>query len=166
MSLSIIVALSKNNVIGKDNALPWHISEDLKRFKRLTMGKPVLMGRKTHESIGKLLPGRENIILTRNPDFQVPDATLVHSVTEALDYVRKADFEEVFVIGGAELYARLLSETDKLYLTLIDKHIEGDAYFPMIDWENEFEIIEESDNQNDTQCPLKYKFITAKRRSR
>ncbi len=130
--VSLIAALSKyDRAIGKDGSLPWRLPPDMQRFKRLTMGHPVIMGRKTFESIGKPLPGRDNIIITRNLDYQAPGATVLGSVEEALQKAKNIDRDEVFVIGGGEIYALALPYADKLYLTLVDKEVPGaDAFFP------------------------------------
>lgn len=126
--ISIIVAMSKNNVIGANNALPWHISEDLKRFKSLTMGKPIIMGRKTFDSIGRPLPGRKNIVITRNTDLKINGVDVVSSVDNAFSLIK--DEEQVFVIGGEEIYRIFLDHATHLYVTEIDSVLEGDAYFP------------------------------------
>ncbi|GBG15051.1 dihydrofolate reductase [Novimethylophilus kurashikiensis] len=126
--LSVIAALARNRVIGRDNDLPWHLPEDLKRFRALTMGHHIVMGRKTYESLGRLLPGRTTVIVTRNHDYQVPGAVVVHSLEEAVTAC--GDDPEVFLIGGAELYQQSLALAGRLYLTEIDAEFEGDAYFP------------------------------------
>ncbi|MEK9755158.1 MAG: dihydrofolate reductase [Rhodospirillaceae bacterium] len=132
--VALIAAAAENGAIGLDGGMPWHISADLKYFKRVTMGAPVIMGRKTYESIGAALPGRANIVVTRNRDFAPPDADAVHDVDAAL---RKAGAiaeidgsEEVFVIGGAEIYAQALAAADCVYLTEIAGDFPGDAFFP------------------------------------
>ena len=130
-TLSLIAAMAKNRVIGRDNALPWHLPEDLKYFKATTLGKPILMGRKTFDSIGKPLPGRTSVVLTRNPDWAFDGCLVVSSVDDAL--AQLADREEVLVIGGAELYQQTLPRADRLYLTEIDADFEGDAWFPEFD---------------------------------
>ncbi len=131
MTVTLIAALARNRVIGRGNRMPWHIPEDLKRFKALTLGHPVIMGRKTFESIvatlGKPLPGRDNIVVTRAKDYAAPGCRATHSIEEAL---AAAGAGEVFVIGGAEIYALALPLADRLQLTEIDAGIEGDAYFP------------------------------------
>ena len=131
----LIAALAANRVIGNLNALPWRLPADLKRFKALTMGHPVLMGRKTHESIGRPLPGRRNLVITRNRDFEAPGCEVVHSLEEAIAACRAAD--EIFVIGGAELYREALARADCLEFTEIHAEFEGDATFPefpMVQW--------------------------------
>lgn len=131
--LSHIVALSENRVIGAGNKLPWHIPEDLKRFKALTAGHPVVMGRKTYESIGKLLPKRTNIIVTRQKDFAVEGALVAHSVEDALRMARESPgAEEIFIIGGGVIFKETLGIVDKLYLTYVHARIEGDAFYPEI----------------------------------
>lgn len=164
MSLSIIVAMSKNRVIGKDNKIPWHIVEDLKRFKKITMGHPIIMGRKTFESIGRPLPGRENIVITRNPDFKAEGVTVVHSLDQALN--GRSTNEELFIIGGAEIYKSVLPQVDKLYITRIEKEFEGDAFFPELDLDKEFKVIEESQKFISEKNQLPYCFITVERRSK
>lgn len=128
MQLSIIAAMSENYVIGKENQLPWHLPADLKHFKNITWGKPILMGRKTYESIGKPLPGRRNIIITRNPEFQAEGCEITHSLEQALSLVK--DSAEVMVIGGAQLFAQALPQASRMYLTIIHHYFDGDCFFP------------------------------------
>jgi len=129
--LSLIAAKARNRVIGRDNTLPWHLPEDLKHFKATTLGHPILMGRKTFESIGRPLPGRTSIVITRNPDWQFPGCTVVTGVDAALQAAHGHD--EVFVIGRSELYAQTLPRADRLYLTEIHADFAGDAWFPELD---------------------------------
>ena len=128
MIISIIAAMDKNRVIGKDNSLPWKLPEDMKRFKKLTSNKPVIMGRKTFESIGKALPNRKNIIITRDKKYKAQGCIVVHSVDEALKAAKEN--EEAMVMGGAQIYKEFLPLANKMYLTFIDKNFEGNAYFP------------------------------------
>ena len=130
-SLSLIVAHAKNNVIGYKNTLPWHLPEDLKRFRALTMGHSIIMGRKTYESLGRLLPGRITIIVTRNKDFKVEGALIAHSLQAAL--LLASGDNEPFVIGGAELYKDGLKLANKLYITEVHAEFSGDAFLPEID---------------------------------
>jgi|SRR3989344_6114775 len=132
MKISIIVAIAgSKRVIGKKGSLPWHIPQELKRFKEITMGHPIIMGRKTHESIGRALPGRTNIVITTHPDYLAPGCIIVHSLDEALRLASLAQGDdEYFVIGGGEIYKQALPKADKLYLTYIDKEIKGDVFFP------------------------------------
>jgi dihydrofolate reductase len=131
MGLSLIVARASNGVIGKDNQLPWRLPADLKYFKAVTMGKPIVMGRKTFESIGRPLPGRQNIVVSRNPDFMSDGITVVHSVEAAIAAANEA--AEIMLIGGTELYTLSLSLADKVYLTEIHQDFDGDARFPNLD---------------------------------
>ncbi|MEX2131688.1 MAG: dihydrofolate reductase [Pseudohongiellaceae bacterium] len=139
MKLSLICALAQNGIIGKNNKLPWHLSEDLKYFKRTTMGKTIIMGRKTFESIGKPLPGRTNIIVTRSRDYEVDNARVVDSLADAIDLAENISIidgsDEVFVIGGAELFKIALPLVDRMHLTLVHAEVEGDTWFPEFDAE-------------------------------
>lgn len=135
--ISMIVAMNQQRVIGVENRLPWHLPEDLKHFKALTMGKPIVMGRKTWESIGRPLPGRANIVVSGREGFVAEGADVVHSPEAAIDLAKslaiKNDLDEIFVIGGSAIYKRLLSVTEKIYLTEVECLVEGDAWFPELD---------------------------------
>ncbi|OGE44361.1 hypothetical protein A3B45_03740 [Candidatus Daviesbacteria bacterium RIFCSPLOWO2_01_FULL_39_12] len=159
--ISIIVAVAgEKRVIGKKGALPWYIPAELKRFKEITMGHPIIMGRKTHESIGKALAGRTNIVITRDPSFTAKDTIVVHSLEEALRLAKNASGnDEIFVIGGGEIYKQALPLVDKLYLTYIDKAIEGDAFFP--DYSEFKKVVSESDWQ--VHEGTRYKFLELER---
>lgn len=133
MRVHLIVAMAANRVIGAGGTLPWHLSEDLKRFKRLTMGHPVLMGRKTWDSIGRPLPGRANVVITRQRDLRLDGATVVGSLGEALDVARRAGASHAFVIGGGEVFREALPLADVIDLTLIERDYEGDVRFPEFD---------------------------------
>jgi dihydrofolate reductase len=126
--LSLIVAMARNGVIGNDNKLPWRLSIDLKRFRALTMGHHIVMGRKTFESIGRLLPGRKTVIVSRNPRYQIEGAIVVASVDAAIKAC--ADDLEIFFIGGAQLYRQILDRVERIYLTEVDADVDGDAHFP------------------------------------
>ncbi len=139
MKISIIVAASTNNVIGVDGDLPWHLSEDLKKFKAITMGKPMIMGRATYESIGCALPGRRSIVLSRQEGFDAEGCDVVSSPTEALNVA--GDVDEVMIIGGGKVYADFLPMTDRIYLTRVDATIEGDTLLPALA-ESEWELLE------------------------
>jgi dihydrofolate reductase len=130
--LSIIVAIANNQVIGINNTLPWHLPEDLKRFRALTMGHHIIMGRKTYESLGRLLPGRTSVIVTRNKDYKVEGALVAQSLDAALALCNGDD--EPFLIGGAELYQHGLSLATKLYITEVNLDVVGDAFFPQVDY--------------------------------
>ncbi|SRR5690606_10632652 len=135
MLVSIIVAAAQNNVIGRGNDLPWRLPDDLKRFKALTLGKPVIMGRKTYVSIGRPLPQRHNIVISRQPGLTLRDCTVVSSLDAAL--AAAGDAAEAMVIGGAEIFAQVLPRTDRIYLTRVHANVEGDTFFPELvseDW--------------------------------
>ena len=135
--LAMIWAMSDNRVIGRDNDLPWRLSADLRHFKAMTLGKPVIMGRRTFESIGRPLPGRTNIVITRRADYQPEGVTVVNDVEKALAEGRRAALQEgadeVMVVGGAEIYALLLDQAQRLYITEIHREYQGDAFFPGFD---------------------------------
>ncbi len=131
MIRSFVVAVARNGVIGHTNGMPWHLPSDLAFFKRLTMGHPIVMGRKTHESIGKPLPGRTNIVITRDRAFRAPGCVVVDSLEAA--YRAAGDVDEVFVIGGAQVYDAAMATIDRIYLTEVEAEIEGDTWFPAFD---------------------------------
>jgi len=160
MIISFIVAMSKNRVIGKDNKLPWDLPADMKHFKDLTMGKPVIMGRKTYESIGRPLPDRTNIIITRDKDYKAEGCIVTSSVEGALDAA--GDQEEIMVIGGSQIYKEFLPIANKIYLTIIDEEFEGDAFFPEYN-EDEWKIIEKEEHEADKENKFKYTFLTLQR---
>ncbi|OYY49196.1 MAG: diacylglycerol kinase [Methylophilales bacterium 28-44-11] len=143
--LSMIVAVANNGVIGVNNTLPWHLPEDLKRFRALTMGHHIIMGRKTYESLGRLLPGRTTVIVTRNPSYQVDGAQVVHSLEQALRFCTYDG--ELFLIGGAQLYQEGLQHVQKLYITRVDIEVVGDAFLPDIDF-NAWTLKEKKDHQS------------------
>lgn len=155
--------MGKDRVIGKDNGLPWHLPADLKRFKAITMGHPIIMGRKTYESIGKPLPGRNNIVVTRNPDFAAAGCTVVSSIDRALDAA--TGYDEAFCIGGAELFKEILPRADKVYLTLIDETFSGDVFFPELVEDEWIEVASEyhvPDEKN--KFAYRYVVLTRKRK--
>lgn len=154
--ISFILAMDENRVIGKDNQLPWHLPEDLKFFKRVTMGHPIAMGRKTHDSIGRILPGRENIIITRQPNFQSEGCTIFYSVKEFVNYCSNQD-NEIFVIGGAEIFNELFIYADRLYITLIHEKFEGDTFFPEF-VESEWELNSCETGIKNEKNPFDYEF--------
>lgn len=162
--ISLIVAMTERQVIGLNNRLPWHLSEDLKRFKRLTMGKSILMGRKTLESIGKALPGRRNLVLTRDSrQISIPGVEIFSDWPEALAAMQQEP--ETFVIGGREIYALAWPHIRRLYLTLIHKDFPGDTYFPTFDLEREFEILEREPHAHPIDPEFTYTFIVAQRKT-
>jgi len=148
MIISLIVAKSKNNVIGKNNQLPWHLPADLAHFKNVTMGKPIIMGRKTFESIGKPLPGRRNIIITRNKNYAAQGCDVFYSLDDALNALKNE--MEVMIIGGANLYSQMLERASRLYLTEVDVDIDGDVFFSSPD-PTKWQLISEQ------KCPIDQK---------
>lgn len=157
MKISIIAAMAKNRVIGIDNRLPWKLPADMKWFRLHTLGKPIVMGRKTFESFGsKPLPDRLNIVLTRDLNYQTEGATVVHGIDEAI--IAAGDVDEVMIIGGASFYQQMLPTTDRMYLTLVDMEPEGDAWFPSYD-EEEWQQIERNDYPPDEKNTCAYSLI-------
>ena len=168
MKISLIVAMASNRVIGLNNKMPWHLSADLKKFKKITMGAPILMGRKTFESIGRPLPGRTNIIISRNPLYrpsagsgQDPVCLVFNDIDQALESCRDSD--EVFIIGGSDFYKSMLPIADTLYLTQIHQEFSGDTFFPAIDPEQWTEL-EREDIQDDPDVVFSYSFLKLERR--
>jgi dihydrofolate reductase len=160
MKVSIIVAASANNVIGADGGLPWRLSEDLRRFKEITMGKPMIMGRLTFESIGKALPGRRSIVLSRQADFKPAGVDVVATPEAALELA--GDVDEVMIIGGGKVYEQYLPMTDRIYLTRVHTAIEGDTYFPEIS-ENEWRIVSSQPLPPNDERPFSISFQTLER---
>ncbi len=156
MRISAICAMSENRVIGKNNKLPWHLPADLQHFKKITMGNPILMGRKTYESIGRPLPGRLNIILTHNTHYQAPGCVIVSSIEDALNAAK--DYQELFIIGGATIYQELMPLTQRIYMTKISQYIEGDTFFPAID-PTQWQQVECIDQASDTKNPYQFSFV-------
>ncbi len=152
MLLSLIAAASENNAIGRDGQLPWHLSDDLKRFKRLTMGHPILMGRKTWDSIGHPLPGRTSIVISRQTDFQsgFDEVRIASNLDDALAHARGLENapDNAFVIGGARIYEMCMPRVDRLLLTRVHAEVEGDVWFPEIDWQ-QWQLIEEEEHARD-----------------
>ena len=160
MRISVIAALAENRVIGRENELPWRLSADLKHFKMLTMGKPIVMGRKTWESIGKPLPGRSNIVITRDADYRADGCIVVNSIEQALQAA--GDCEEVMVIGGAELYRQTLERAQRLYLTQVKAEVSGDTLFPLID-PKQWQEIERESHSGDECNEYDYDFVVLER---
>jgi dihydrofolate reductase len=169
VKLCLVMARAENGTIGADNALPWRISADLKNFKSQTMGKPVVMGRKTFDSIGKPLKGRANIVITRQADWTAPGAIVCHDIKDAIKKAREQAaqdcVDEVMVIGGAEIYARLLNEADRIYLTEVHRSYEGDAWFTAPDKTQWKEVSRERYAPDDEGGPS-YSFVVLDRRAR
>jgi len=164
--LALIVAAAENGVIGRNNALPWYLPEDLRYFKRVTMGKPIIMGRKTFASIGKPLPGRTNIVITRNPSFLAEGVKVVSSLAAALELAQQLavvdDAEEAVVIGGAEIYQAALPFADRLYFTEVHASVEGDAVLPAIEWAQWREVSRER-HAAQAPNPYDYSFVCYER---
>nr|AIA18192.1 Dihydrofolate reductase [uncultured bacterium]AIA18200.1 Dihydrofolate reductase [uncultured bacterium] len=160
MIVSIVVAIAQNNAIGKDNKLLWHLPKDLKHFKEITSGHTIIMGRKTYESVGKPLPNRRNIIITRQ-NITIDGCEVVNSLPDAL---KLADgVHEVFIVGGAEIYKQAMQLTDRIYLTIVHENFDGDTYFPEIK-EDIWKETEREDHQSDEKHAFSYSFITLERR--
>ncbi len=159
--ISILVAMAKNRTIGVNNTLPWRCPEDLKHFKTLTMGHHMIMGRKTFDSIGKPLPGRTTVVVSRNNELKVEGCIVVHSLQEAI--AACTEDPEIFVVGGAELYQQAISLVDTLYITEIQQDVEGDAHFPEFDTNAWQETSREARSQ-ETPQPLEYHFVTYRRK--
>lgn len=166
MKLSLIVAAAQNGVIGRNNQLPWHLPQDLKYFKATTLGKPIIMGRKTFESIGKPLPGRTNIVITRQQDWAAPGVLVAQNVEQALALgsdVRDENqqpVKEVMVIGGAEIYRHALAIADRVYLTRVHADVEGDAYFPELSDDMWKKV---SETSGDAEASLPHSFLVFER---
>lgn len=151
--ICLIAAVSENRIIGRDNKLPWRIPEDLKRFKELTTGHPIIMGRKTFESIGRPLPDRTNIVVSANESFEAPGCIVCHSIGEAIKVAREKDQDKVFIIGGGKVYQGSIGLAQKLYLTVVEGEFEGDTFFP--DY-SDFKVVSEKGGETEG---LRFKFL-------
>ena len=160
MKISLIVAMDKKGVIGLEGGLPWYLSADLKHFKSITMSKPLIMGRKTHESIGRPLPGRQNIIVTRAKAFKADGCTVVHSLEDALHAA--GDVDEVIIMGGSGIYDQILARADRLYLTEVHADVKGDVYFPEFD-KGDWPEVEREDHFVDETNDFDYSFVVLER---
>lgn len=159
MKISMIAAMAHNRVIGKDNQMPWHLPNDLKHFKAVTLGKPVIMGRRTYESIGKALPGRINIVITNNADYSLDDAIVVNSCDAALQVAQESS-AEVMIIGGGSIYQHFLPLADCLYLTFIDLEVQGDTQFPDYSAQGNWQELEQEAHTKDDKNPYNYAFVS------
>jgi len=162
MLISIIAALGKNNVIGKDNKIPWHLPADFLYFKKMTLGKPIIMGEKTFESIGKALPDRKNIILSQDKNYNAPGCVMADSIEAALAAAGEAP--EVMICGGASVYQQFLPKAKKLYLTYIDHEFQGDTFFPEFDIK-EWKEISRENHAKDAKNPHGYSFVVLERKT-
>ncbi|EAT11037.1 type 3 dihydrofolate reductase [Bermanella marisrubri] len=162
MKIALMAAMAENRTVGINNALPWHLPEDLKYFKRTTSGKAIIMGRKTYESIGRPLPNRTNIVISRNPNFQLEGVRIVSSLDDAIELAESVNeingIDEVMVIGGAAIYELALPKADRLYLTHVHADVHGDAFFPEVDF-NQFTEISRDDFFADDKNPYDYSFV-------
>lgn len=158
MQINIIVAIGKNRVIGIDGDLPWKLSSDLKNFKEITMSKPIIMGRKTFESIGRALPGRRNIVLSSNPDYKAEDCEVFNSLERAVDQLEKEDVLECMIIGGARLYKEAIPYSTRIFLTEVDASPKGDVFFPKLD-DAQWEEVDRENHQKDDKNDYNYSFV-------
>jgi dihydrofolate reductase len=162
--IALVVAVAENSVIGRDNKLPWRIPEDMRWFKDKTMGKPVIVGRKTYESFPKRpLPGRTNIVVTRDRSYRADGAVVVHSLDAALDAAARERPEEIAIIGGTELYAQILPKADRIYLTRVHGAFEGDATFPALNADEWRESLI-GDYPSSPERPIGYSFVILDRK--
>ncbi len=161
MLIAIIAAMDCNRLIGDGDRLPWRLPADMRRFRALTIGKPIMMGRRTHESIGKVLPGRTNIVLSRNPAYRAAGCVVVANLQEALGVCDGAD--EPMVIGGAQLYTEALPRAHRMYLTLLHGSFSGDTWFPEYD-HRQWRELDRDDHDSDEQAPCAYSFVDLERR--
>lgn len=159
MKISMVAAMAKDRVIGKDNAMPWHLPADFAWFKKVTMGKPIVMGRKTFESIGRPLPGRQNIVISRNPDFTAEGVTVVSDIAAAQSAA--GDVEELMIIGGGSIYEACLPLADRLYLTFIDLTVEGDTCFPA--WDDTWQEVHSESYAADEKNAHAMRFVILER---
>jgi len=158
-TITLVVAMGRNRVIGREGAIPWHLPADLAHFKQVTMGKPIIMGRKTYESIGRPLPGRENVVITRDASYAAPDCTVVHSLDEAL----AGRDGEVMVIGGGEIYRQALDHAGRIHMTVVDAEPDGDVSFPTLD--PSWRTVSKTERPADERNAHELSFITLERAS-
>lgn len=161
--LSMIVAHAGNRIIGKDNDMPWHLPADLAYFKKTTLGKPIIMGRKTYESIGRPLPGRKNIVISRDKNYQAQGIETVTSVEDALALVQ--DVEEIMVIGGGAIYQHCMPAATRLYITHIEADVDGDTHFPSYDTTNEWQLVSSDKREKDDKNAYDLNFCVYERKA-
>ena len=162
VSISFVVAAANNNAIGKEGKLPWNLPNDLRHFKNITWGMPVVMGRKTFESLGKALPGRKNIVITHNPGWKATGAVAVQKIEDALFVARQTDAKELMVIGGGEIFKTLLEKCTRIYLTRVDAEPEADTFFPVIN-PKEWHLVSQKNYEADEKNDYNYSFQTWER---
>lgn len=160
MRLSIIAVVAANRVIGRDNKLPWHQGADLKRFKALTMGHHVLMGRKTYQELGKPLPGRVNVVITNSPSFAPEGVAIARSIDEAIAKAEAAGDEEIYIIGGGEIFRQTMHRADRMHITQIHADVAGDTFFPEFDDVNEWRLDDREDFEADEKNDYPFSFLT------
>jgi dihydrofolate reductase len=160
MRISLLAALSSNNVIGRNNEVPWRLSTDLKRLKALSMGHHIVLGRKTFESVGRPLPGRTNLVITRQEGYAPEGVVVVHSLEEALRIAREAGEGETFILGGAEIYAQSMHVADRMYLTRVHAEVEGDTWFPDFDDVSEWHLTDAEHFEADEKNQYPFSFLT------
>ncbi|MFZ2490586.1 MAG: dihydrofolate reductase [Thermoanaerobaculia bacterium] len=158
-----MVAVTTNGVIGRDGDLPWHLSSDLKRFKALTTGHHLIMGRKTFDSVGKPLPGRVNVVITRDPECRIDGAIVVNSIEDAIRVAEEAGDAEAFIGGGAEIFAQTLHRADRMYITRIHTELEGDTFFPDFDDVSEWQLVDSEHCEADEKNDYPFSFLTYER---
>jgi dihydrofolate reductase len=161
--ISLLVAMDANRLIGKDNQLPWHLPQDLAYFKKTTLNHKIVMGRKTFESIGRPLPGRENIIVTRDQNYSQEECLVLHSIEDIIELSDQSD-EEIFVIGGAEIFQQILPYSDRLYITHIYHEFDGDTFFPETK-EEEWEMVKSEKGIRDEKNPYDYEFVVYEKKA-
>ena len=157
MTISLVVAAANNNGIGKDGKLPWHLPADMKHFKNITWGLPVVMGRKTFESIGKVLPGRKNIVITRQTGWEAEGVVVVKKIEDALIVAAETDAKEVMVVGGGEIYKLIFEKARRIYLTRVDADLEADTFFPAIE-PAQWHIVSQQNHEADPKNAYNYSF--------
>jgi dihydrofolate reductase len=160
MLISMIAAMANGRVIGANNAMPWHLSADLQHFKKVTLGKPIIMGRRTYQSIGRALPGRVNIVISGDQAFKLSDALVVSDCEQAIVAANKNEAEEVMIIGGGTIYRHFLPLCQRLYLTQIELDIAGDTYFPDYNLNYDWDVLENESFKADAKNPHNYHFMT------
>jgi dihydrofolate reductase len=160
MKLSLMAALSTNNVIGRNNQVPWRLSTDLKRLKSMTMGHHVIMGRKTYDSVGTPLPGRTNVVITRQENYAPAGVTVVHSLEDAVHAAERGGDGEAFVLGGAEIYAQAMHRADRMYLTRVHADVDGDTFFPDFDDVSEWTLTDAEHFEADEKNEYPFSFLT------
>lgn len=157
MIISLVVASASNNAIGKDNKMPWHLPNDMRHFKNITWGMPVIMGRKTFESLGKPLAGRKNIVVTQQPSWKAEGAIAVKNLDDAMFVAKQTDAKEIMVIGGGEIYKQFFPKADRIYLTRVETEPEADTFFPAID-PAQWRLVNKKDYEADEKNSYKYSF--------